>query len=72
MKMYTIVGYYGDNSQIFVDWQEGDNAADAVRELQTDHTEADDKASLNIVAVFEGKLEESLKLDVVASLQNFF
>ena len=72
MKTYTIIGYYGDNGQIFIDWQEGESAADAVRDLVTDHTEEADRNDLNIVAVFEGHLEEALKLDTVASLSTFF
>lgn len=66
MQKYTIVGYYEDTGQVFVDWEEGTDEWDALRRT---HTWLKGQ-TLAVIAVFPGHLEVLPVTESVCSLAN--
>lgn len=68
-KKYTVVGYYEDNANIFVDHVIASNPMDAIRELAL--MRANDIYGVNIVSIFAGHLTDLNETESVASIEDF-
>ena len=54
MKPFTVVGYYEDNGQTYVEHVDADDWIEAMRKAVVDYPEPTQHSDLVIVSVFEG------------------
>jgi len=68
-KKYTVVGYYEDNSNIFVDHVTATTPRDAIIEVA--RLRKDDIYGVNIVSIFAGHLTDLNETESVAYIGDF-
>jgi len=68
-KKYTVVGYYEDNANIFVDHVTAMSPRDAV--IEVSRLRANDIYGVNIVSIFAGHLMDLNETESVAYIGDF-